>query len=312
MSVNPGRSSFSSIERTSSGMPSRIVGSGSDDRVDAGGIRRRSAPPGRPRCRGRGAGDGGDDDDDRERRAFVRAGPVGVAGLTAIGAMPEPAVTLTVPTSEAAGHEGACCSSLPCSGASRAIAWAIARLGAIGHAGQAAGQAPGQGDFDAVQVLGAVGAGELQHEGRVGAGQGAVPAVKAKSFGAAASEPSSHPLPPVSNESVAGRGPSGDPGGQRRRWSSRAAARAASSASRSGAVEEAQLDVFEWQLRVFGEVVVSCPSTGWVRPCRRAWRRCRCLFVFDHQVDRQQRAERVVEGLGEVDRPGIAWSSSAR
>ena len=78
--VKPGRSSFSSIERTSSGMPWRIVGQRVGDGGDLGAFR--VDVEGDADDHGaevEGTGDGGDDHDQRERRALIGAGEVGVA-----------------------------------------------------------------------------------------------------------------------------------------------------------------------------------------------------------------------------------------
>ena len=151
---------------------------------------------------------------------------------------------------------GEACSSSPCSGASRLFASGDRRLGAVGDAGELADQALGQGGVDAGDVLGAVGAGEPQDEGREGARPAGVtvPAVKAGVVRTRLASAGRSSGPGRRLEGVRGM----DVGAFRRdqgsgsRWWSWSRRRAASS-GRACAVEEVQLDVFDRQLGVFGE-----------------------------------------------------------
>src|SRR3984885_5673466 len=81
---------------------------------------------------------------------------------------------------------------------------------------------------------------------------------------------------------------------------------------RAWAFEELERDVFERQLGVFGEGRCQLPRLGvWFDlPCKLG--DDPGFFVFHRQVDRQQRTERVLVGLSEIDRPWQLVSKQRR
>ena len=86
------------------------------------------------------------------------------------GVRPAPAPIVVVPTCEAAGQEGAADLRRPVAGRGARARLGEARLRAVGDAGELGGEALGRLYLDAVELLVAVGAGQAQGEGAVGAG----------------------------------------------------------------------------------------------------------------------------------------------
>ena len=179
-------------------------------------------------------------------------------------------------------------------------------LGAVGDAGELRRQAGRQGRFDPAQALGAVLAAQLEDEGRVGAGLGGDRAggegrgvggggLRGRALSAAGGEGG---LEGAFGVGVGAFG--GGPGDQVGGGGVGGADRRGDQAP-AGAAEEVQADVFERQLGVFFKAVGELAGDRVGFDLAGELGEDPGLGVFDGEVDRQQGAEGVVEGLGEVE-----------